>query len=168
MTEELKPCPLCNRDPEVHFQPEDEFGSWDTHSVSCIQPNEHHVVTVGHTPQQAAELWNNQYRTPDTSAKVDVEDTKALAEFSALAMRDTIGGNVYESVQNSFAHDAAIVRAYPKLLALATRALLQAPRSDTSAVDDSTTARKQAEAYLEGYNDAKREDAQNGGELCGK
>jgi hypothetical protein len=181
---ELKACPFCQSDAEIYsavsrkpYADGSLQGHWVADCTVCDAS-----IEFCTSEEDALNKWNT--RTPDTSAKVDVEnlvviDVSDLRKLQDKALeasgyharnaeyrRKTSGGVLGEAeeilaMQNQAAQQNA---AFVIDFILKNGKPLQAPRSDTSAVEDSP-ARKQAEAYLEGYNDAKREDVEFLGEL---
>lgn len=64
---ELLPCPMCGKQPEYLFSPEQELGEWDTHNYYCYEPNSHKVEAIGLTKEEAIKIWNTRYQIKSSS-----------------------------------------------------------------------------------------------------
>jgi Lar family restriction alleviation protein len=109
----LKPCPFCGCVPKYEFIPEEDFGEWDTHNISCCIPNHHSVQVIAQTKEEAIEIWN-------TRAALQTDRTELLREALTMCLA------TFEMFSEAAAGDISssdLANAVNKSIEMATAAL---------------------------------------------
>jgi hypothetical protein len=99
----LKNCPFCGCVPKYEFIPEEDFGEWDTHNISCYIPNHHSVQVIAQTKEEAIELWNTR-SAPDPEELLREALTMCLETFemfSEAAAGDISSSDLANAVNKS-------------------------------------------------------------------
>lgn len=102
---DLKGCPVCGKQPEYAFLPEQGFGEWDTHSITCFQPNHHHVQVIDLTKQGAVFKWNT--RPADPVKQMALEALRNTQEWLGKLPPDITAMDIYIGNQKALEAAAA-------------------------------------------------------------
>lgn len=100
MNNEILPCPFCGKQPSHEFIPENEFGDWPTHNISCRQSNHHDVQVIALTEDAAIKRWNTRADKAAPVGDVDLDNAREVFEKWITANGDyphlkhkSFGGN---------------------------------------------------------------------------